>query len=129
MTAYDQSEWKALKDKRADERVRQQRPDLRLLQQAEVRAGQLTGLPEWDTYLQYLQGAIDTSCEQRDRFYEKLAQPGLPQNKVMEIRETILAINERVNAWVAAMSLPKDIMAHGEKAQELLSRMNDLDDA
>lgn len=127
--SYERQEWQDLQKKSQISRLRDKRPDLELLQQAEVSAKHLTGIPEWDTYLRFLQGGINKAVAQRDQWLTKMAQPDASDEEVARARRYALMLDAQVNAWRAAASLPADIMRQGEDAEDLLSRVRALDGA
>lgn len=108
--------------KNTDDEIRH----LHALRQAEVSADKLTGDPDWDVYLSYLQHAVDSTQEQKRALERRLHSPDLVEH--VEILKTKMALAEctaRIDAWNAAISLPVDIKKNGNKAKDLIARMGE----
>jgi len=126
----DRKEWTEHVAEKANTKARESRPGLEMLQQAAVKSSSLTGNPAWDTFLSYLQAAVDTTKLQRDAFQDKLTDPDLVNTEEMlRLKSNITRCSERIIAWETAISLPKDIIAEGEKAKSLLGRLEKEDAA
>ena len=120
----------APKDRDDENRMQQQRMMLLAAKQSAVRLEHITGDPVWDTYLSYLEAAIEGAQAQADQ-----ARRILEDSQIVD-HDTILkakvALNEckaMILAWETALSLPKDIIAAGDEAASILERMSADDDA
>lgn len=106
------------------ERFAQKRANFELLVQAAVKAELLTGDPHWDTFLTYLQGAIETAQEHLTVWQQRLADPDVVDDVEMRrIKIELIRCRERILAWEAVKSLPRDLMTLGEEAKGLLERI------
>ncbi len=102
----------------------QYRPQLKMLAQAEVSAKMLTGDPQWDRFLSYLQAALEHTQGQADAAAETIANPSVVNNdQIMAAKAIITECNARVDAWNAVISLPKDLIEMGDQATALLDRL------
>jgi|TARA_Y100000310_G_scaffold21356_3_gene20640 hypothetical protein len=95
--------------------------DLQLLIQAEVSAEAMTGHPDFDRFLSYLQNAV-VICEQKIAYLQTQLNDPMVVNadEIMGIKAMLTDANARKEAWQAAINLPKDIMENGENARELI---------
>ena len=106
--------------------VMTQRPVLENMAQAEVKATLLTGAPHWDTFLSYIQAAVEHAEESWRGFERKLGDPNLVDyNEIMKVKISLVETMATITAWKAVASLPSDLIRDGNKARDLLSRMND----
>lgn len=103
---------------------------LRALQQAEVAANNLTGSPEWDVFLSYVQHAVKETTEQRDAWQRRLNAPDVVDHtELLKIKIAIAECNARIDAWTVAIALPADIKRNGNKAKDLMARLKPETDA
>jgi len=101
---------------------------LTLIKQGAVVGESMTGVQAWDTFLSFVQGAIDTTREQLDALNHTLASPDiLDHDRMLSIKVSMIRCKERIAAWEAIVKLPKDLIEHGEQAQSLLDRMEHTD--
>ena len=109
---------------------KQPRENLAYIAQAGVKASLLTGSPHWDTFLTYVQAAIEASRGQLVQLEAKLTDPMfLDPAELMRIKMLAAICRTRMQAWEAVLSLPKDLMAEGDKARDILARIEDADSA
>lgn len=100
---------------------------LHVLQQAEVPSTLLMGDPSWDVFVQYIQGAIEVSRKQLVELHDAMEHPDLlTGTEMLRVKVDMLRIRERINAWRAVMTLPKEIAATGKLAGDLLARLEKL---
>ncbi len=126
----DYSEWKKGVDANKAERAAQHRPQLEMLAQAEVKAGLMTGDPNWDIFLSYLQAALETTEAQRDGFTAAIADPAtVDHDRIMAAKICLAECKGRIEAFQAVISLPKDIQEMSAEAKALLERMPTAPDA
>lgn len=123
--SFDREEFNALAEKKRTEALNGQHQNLRMIAQAEVKMGLLTGDPCWDTFLSYLEAAVETTERQLALLQAKLFQPEIVDtNEIMGLKVMIAQCQSRAEVLRAVMSLPKDIKTTGEVAKELLDRLN-----
>jgi len=124
---FDLSDFKALNKDLEKKRIETVVPHLQLLKQGVVVAELLPGVPAWDTFLSYIQGAIDTTREQHIALQGMLASPSiLDTDRLLQIKVSALRCAERIAAWEAVLGLPKELIESGTKAADLLTRMETL---
>lgn len=89
-----------------------------------VRMEALTGNPEWDHFLSYLEAAHKAALRHREVEFAKLRDPMLvdPQ-EIQRCKIKVAIIDTRIEAIDEIMALPKFIQDHGEKARELIAEM------
>ena len=106
------------------ERAAERRPQLEMLAQAEVKAALLTGDPNWDKFLSYLQAALEITEAQPPAFAAVIADPAMVEHdRIMAAKICLAECKGRVEAFEAVISLPKDIMKMGAEAKTLLERL------
>ncbi len=105
------------------------RVHLEALIQAEVKVEHVTGDPHWDTFLSYVQAAIEKSEEELGSLKTMLESPHMvAPDDIMRLKIAIVSCRSRLSAWDVVIALPRDIKEHGEKARALLDVMEDADD-
>ncbi len=123
-------DWQKRVDAKGAERAQEHRPVLKMLAQAEVKAGLLTGDPNWDIFLSYVQADVEFMEGLRDGFEAKIADPRTVNHEQIVLAKIGLAeCTATINAWEAVISLPKDILEMGREARTLLDRMPPPPDA
>ena len=117
-------EFKARTGDKKAEREAAHRPQLQMLARAEVNSRALTGDPLWDTFLSYLQAAVEQTEAQRDTFTATISDPKVVNGDQIMMAKTGLAeCTGRLEAWNAVISLPKDLIEMGQEAKTLLDRL------
>ena len=103
------------------------RVQLQALIQAEVKAEHITGDPGWDTFLSYIQAAIEKHEDELVSLKAMLESPDMMNaDDMMNCKIAVIRRRERISAWNAVIGLPRDIKEHGEKARALLDVMEDI---
>ncbi len=126
----DYGEWHKRTEGKKAERAQERRPQLEMLAQAEVQAGLLTGDPNWDIFLSYIQAVLEVTKGQRDAFAAVIADPAtVEHDRIMSAKIGLAECKGLIDAWEAVISLPKDILEVGREARTLLERMPDAADA
>lgn len=111
---------KAQKAKR-EEKLRVRIPNLELLSQAQIKAEHVTGHDAWDTYLTWVQAAAEKAKEYMNHLDTMLADPMVVgHDELMRLKVEREACRARIEAWEAAIELPKQIIEQGEKARNTL---------
>ena len=102
-------------------------PYLEQMRQEAVKADLLTGEATWDHFLTLIQGAIETTREQMVAFQRQLGDSDtFEHHEMIRLKTQALLCGERIKAWEVVMTLPKDIMERGEKAETLLGRLENV---
>lgn len=121
---FDRSQFASLAERKRNER--QDRPRLELVAQAAVKANLLTGSPHWDTFLTYIQSAVDATERQLKGFEAKLSDPAIVNpDDMMRAKIWASECRGRRDALLAVLSLPADLMKAGEAARTVLERLGD----
>ena len=81
-----------------------------LLRQAQVATAHLTGTPEWDVFLQRVQGWIDTETKLVASMTDNLPA-SMTSEQVLQAHRHILQARAKIEAWEQVLSLPKAILA------------------
>ena len=103
------------------------RVQLQALVQAEVKAEHITGDPSWDTFLSYIQAAVEKHEDELVSLKALLESPDMMNaDDMMNCKIAVIRRRERISAWNAVIGLPRDIKEHGEKARALLDVMEDI---
>ncbi len=103
------------------------RVQLQALVQAEVKAEHITGDPGWDTFLSYIQAAVEKHEDELVSLKALLESPDMMNaDDMMNCKIAVIRRRERISAWNAVIGLPRDIKEHGEKARALLDVMEDI---
>jgi len=124
---FDLSDFRTLSKDLERKKIETIAPQLQLLKQGAVVAELLPGVPAWDTFLSYIQGAIDTTKGQYIALQDMLSSPSiLDADKLLQIKVNALRCAERIAAWEAVLGLPKELIESGTKATDLLTRMETL---
>ena len=103
------------------------RVHLQALVQAEIKAVHVTGDPSWDTFLSYIQAAIEKHGAEIEQLKTMLESPHMvAPDDIMRLKIAIISCRAQLSAWNAVIALPKDIKEHGAKARTLLDVMEDI---
>ncbi len=106
------------------EKVDEQMRHLHALRQAEVSADRLTGHPDWDVFLSFLQHAVNETANQRDMALAKLNDPTVVDHgEMLRLKIIISECASRITTLLAVIQLPKEIKEKGEKARTLENLM------
>ena len=121
---FEREQYRNLMAKKKAEGQGPPRPVLEILAQAELNAANLTGDSTWDIFLSYIQAAIERTEAEIKTTETLLGSPEVVEiPDLMRLKIQLARLKERVSAWNAVISLPKDIKIEGEKAKTLLERM------
>ena len=102
-----------------------QRPRLELLRQAAIRTELLTGSPDFDSFLGYIQAAMEGTEAQRKSLIELLSDPLVVDHvRIMQAKIALAECKGRIDAWQTVIELPKDLIEAGDKAKGLLERLD-----
>ena len=121
--SYSREDYDALIEKNKKS-LNGERPNLEYLTQAAVKQVLLTGNPHWDTFLSYLQSALERMLDQEIQLRDRLCSSSLVSpDGIMETKLALAEIVGQIKTIEAVIGLPKDIMETGEKAKD---RLKDL---
>jgi hypothetical protein len=97
--------------------------DVKMVQQAAVKAELLTGDPVWDLFLTYLQHTIEETEAYRQSAQNALIHPSIVgHHEMLQAKIALAECNARITILKAVVSLPKDLIEMGTKAKGLLER-------
>ena len=89
-----------------------------------------TGSEEWNRYLSYLQGQIETTRGRKADALSKMADPAVWDTQVLtKLKSDILQADAMIAAWEWAMELPKALADGGAEATEFLNKLERENDA
>ncbi len=120
---FDRNDYRAYLEETAKEKDGDKVHQLRTVERAALKAQAITGDPNWDNYLTYLQAAIDNTEQQHKRLQEQLCGDVVELVDMMRIKLALAECNGRLIAWRAARDLPKDLIENGDKARDLLTKV------
>ena len=119
--SHTYEDYQELLEKKAKDKLNGQRPQLEYLKQAQVKMELLTGDPHWDTFLSYLQNALEGLRLVEERFEKELIAPDLVDHgDIMKVKHGLVQVSAQINLLEGILALPKDIIESGEKAKALL---------
>ncbi len=119
---YSRSDVEDMQKRLGKEKMNGQRGQLEYLVQAEVKMELLTGNPDFDVFLSYIQSTLNGL---NDRLF--LARDALCSSRtvnsdaITQLKLEIAGLDGMIKSMEAVLSLPKGIMEEGEKAKEILS--------
>lgn len=119
--SYTREEYQEFLTTKAAERVNGNRGNLEFLAQAEVKQKNLTGNPDFDTFLSYIQEAAERMRGEFLVMKDKLCDSAISDPaEIMASKLLISEMKGRIQAMEAVLSLPNEITEKGEKARESL---------
>ena len=126
MSGFDRGDFDAYVAQRASKRMNGSRAALEQIQQAQVRMENLTGDPDWDLFLSYIEAAIQRTEKEAVAHLDQLGSPmTVNVDEIMQLKMALHGCKGRISAWRAILDLPKDIKASGEQAKDLLERIDE----
>lgn len=113
-------------------RQRSNAPDnitkLRVMERAALDAEHLTNDGRWDKYLTYLQAAKDRLIRVRDAAAAMLQDPRVVSaDAMLAAKISFVAADAQIECLSAVMSIPKEIIAAGENARDMLTKLGASD--
>ena len=125
--AFDRNEFLANVTERAQERNAALMPALRQLQAvAPVMQTLLTGSDAWDRYLTYLQGYIEQAGAAKVRAQAKMSDPMVwDAHDLTKLKSDILIADAMIDAWKAAIELPRSLINGATEASKTISRFEE----
>lgn len=124
---FDKSQFLATVAERAQERNASLMPVLRQLQAvAPVMQSLLTGSDAWDRYLTYLQGYIEQASAAKIRAQSKMSDPMVwDAHDLTKLKSDILIADAMIDAWRAAIELPKSLINGATEAGKTIARFEE----
>lgn len=95
-----------------------------VVEQAAVSKEKLTGNPDFDIFLQELQKKLEEAQTGLQALKDSFSDPGMPDNHVLAVRNSILIYTERVGTLSAIINLPADVIKAGEEARLKLEELS-----
>ena len=115
--------------KKAEDTIERAARSLATVRQAAVKVELLTGDPNWDFFIQYIQAAVNGIEPQIADTERTILDPAVADPIVIQQAKNVLAeLRGRRDALVSVIELPKELISDGLKAGDLLRRMS-KDDA
>lgn len=109
-----------LKSARADAKAR----EIHAVAQEVVRLDALTGDPDWDYFLRYLQAASNAATRHRDIEFKKLRDPMLVNSEeIAKCKVKIAIADARIDTLNELLLLPKMLKENAEKARQVIAEM------
>jgi len=100
---------------------------LTAVRQASVHMDLLTGDPNWDVFLSYLQAMVKGAAESRDGLMNMLADPKLVDpNRVSQMRIDVMLHNERITNYQTVMEIPSRLRKSRESADIELKKLMEI---
>lgn len=98
------------------------------LAQAALKADAVTSDASWDTYLSYIQRAIDVAKQERTARMAQLSSPQMVgEDKIAVTRHAIFQMDERIRCLEWVITMPAEIKKVGSVAKEKLALLDAQD--
>lgn len=95
------------------------------LAQAALKAEAVTSDQAWDTYLSYVQQAINVAKQQRAQYADALSSPKLVNpDQIAIVKNELLIRDTRINALEWTITMPAEIKRVGSVAKEKLAALD-----
>ena len=118
---FDREEFEEMRQSQVKEKMNGQRQGLEMIAQAEVKMTNMTGDGNWDTFLSYLQSALEALKQQAASFEEILVSPDLIDDlEIRKIKSSINQLKAKIETLEWVIYLPRAIQEKGEEARPLL---------
>ena len=122
--AFEQREYRDHIAEASQSAANDRKTNLRMAEQASVKAQALTRDPHWDWFLSFIQAAVEETEKQRNSLLTQLSDSRMVNiDQIMAVKLALAQCTGRLEAWTSARDLPKDLFENGEKAIDLLSRL------
>ncbi len=125
--AFDRDEdWTPALEEKAKERIRRQAPDLRAQERAALSTVYVTGDEHWDYFLQIVQAKIEGLTVERDKATEALKNSDDFSTEILINQKLAVRLfGKEIEALEWVIELPQIIMEKGERAKELLGKLDE----
>lgn len=119
--SFDRDEYDRMLARRAQERARDQAPELRRIGQAAVAAERLTGEATWDYFLTIVQDALEQTDRAIAEIQERIAAVEVVGDALTAAKVRLVQLESRAEALRQVIEIPRRVMELGEAATERLS--------
>jgi len=110
-------------DKREKKETVKDRPLLEEIVRAAPKMELLTGSEEWDSFLTYLQAALDMTLDQLEYNNTLMLDPNSWDNEsLMKTKMNLLRLREKKEVLEFVMTMPKELIQTGEIARNQLMK-------
>ena len=117
----DRAEWEVSQKRRRTENVQREARHLRQVAQAEAPMTVLTGVREWDLYLQVVQAMIvRTEASAKEAAARLEAPEVLDHDQMMVAKIELLKLRQAVVTMTELRDLPQMLIERGRAAKKLL---------
>ena len=109
--------------KRFDETVNKRKEEHHIsevlhLVHAAVPIEKVTQSPEWNSFLQLIEGLIENEQRKYETLHKQLVDPNtVNTDKIMLLKQQITASLSRIEAWIEARDLPGKVLTAADKAK------------
>lgn len=122
---FDRKDWDEKREKRIQEAEQQQIPQYQEVVRAIPEMQKLTGRPEWDKYLTYLEGILKATDIELIDLRVKLESPKYWKTEdLVQLKAEVIRLKERYETIDTLMKLPKEIIEIGKAAKSTLERFH-----
>jgi len=128
---YDRQDFAKLQQDKADNRVREAMPQLRMIQQvAPVMQKLVTTAEHWNKYLEFLSAQVERLRRLMEHAQSKLADPAVWEyTSLAKLKGDVLRAEAMLDAFEFAMQLPKAIIDDAGKVDVIISQFEAKDEA
>lgn len=128
--SFNREEFLETVTKKAQERTSGLMPLLRQAQSVSPVMERLVTNTDWDKYLQYIQSYINQAERAKVSAQRKIGDPNVWDASLLaKLKSDILVADAMIEAWTAAMELPKALIAGADEAGKIIARFEDKDEA
>lgn len=122
---FDRKDYDDFMREKGQRQINGQRQNLEIMRQAAVKAELLTGDTHWDTFLSYLEAAKEAWEGECQTAIGMLKDPGVVDaDEIMRLKIRVAQLEFGIGTIAGIISLPHDIKEQGEKAENLLTRLD-----
>ena len=107
-----------------------QEQQIRMLIQAAVSLDRVTGDPDWDKFLSYVQGALEYAEELTKEVEVQLADIYLvDQTKILTLKASLALLKGQVLSLEWVLAIPKELKEQGKIAREDIGGLEKFDES
>lgn len=122
---FDRKDWDEKREKIIQEAEQKQIPQYQEVARAIPEMQKLTGRPEWDKYLTYLEGILQATDKELVNLRSKLESPMYWKTEdLVQLKAEVIRLKERYETIDTLMKLPKEIIEIGKAAKSTLERFH-----
>lgn len=124
--SFDRDQFLETVTKKAQERTSGLMPLLRQAQSVAPVMERLITHTDWDKYLQYLQSYINQAERAKANAQRRMGDPSVWDTSLLaKLKSDILVADAMIEAWTAAMELPKALIAGADEAGKIIARFEE----